>query len=490
MTKWIEIMLNNSILMSAVILLLLLRSKLFFKKYSAKWQYYTWLIVIIGLLVPFRPTFDIIPVRIEPPVQIAAQYIIPVISKQPEPDDLLTNGTIKPTEIPSIPPLSGNDGVEPYWTMIVAAIWAVGFLVSLMYCILKHKRFVKAVRRWSYNFNNEETSALLNIVKAEFGVTKELEMKICKIISTPMLIGLIKPVILLPSNDFEYDELELIIRHELTHYKRKDLWYKALILFINAVHWFNPFVYVMAQAVSTDCEISCDEAVLKGKDLQLRMLYGETIISIIKNQSAVSTIFSTGFKGGKKVMEKRIFSIMDTANKKAGVIILCVVLTCTVLTGMFSTAYAQEKPATDLVKSGAVMGTATIKGETWYLIETEAQLRSIGSKAYPLSAKYLLNANITLSKKEDWIPLGTFDVPFTGSFIGNGYEIIDLTIKDISVKVIGMFAYAKNANIGNVILRSPDIESAFQKGDSIAPFVVFGLGDNEIYGNQIVDDVK
>lgn len=136
------------------------------------------------------------------------------------------------------------------------------------------------------------------------------------------------------------------------------------------------------------------------------------------------------------------------------------------------------------------MGTATIKGETWYLIETEAQLRSIGSKAYPLSAKYLLNANITLSKKEDWIPLGTFDVPFTGSFIGNGYEIIDLTIKDISVKVIGMFAYAKNANIGNVILRSPDIESAFQKGDSIAPFVVFGLGDNEIYGNQIVDDVK
>jgi len=100
----------------------------------------------------------------------------------------------------------------------------------------------------------------------------------------------------------------------------------------------------------------------------------------------------------------------------------------------------------------------------------------------------MLNADITLSKTEDWEPLGTFDAPFTGAFNGNGYEIIDLTIKDQNVTVIGMFAYAKDAHIGNVTLRNPDIESAFRAGSSIAPIVVFGLSNNNIYGNQIIED--
>ena len=133
------------------------------------------------------------------------------------------------------------------------------------------------------------------------------------------------------------------------------------------------------------------------------------------------------------------------------------------------------------------MKTATVLGETWYLIETEAQLRAIGSESYPLSAKYMLYADITLTKTEDWKPLGTFDVPFTGAFIGNGFEIIDLTITDPNVKVIGMFAYVQNANIGNITLRNPDIESAFRAGSSIAPIVVFGLGNNKIYDNQIIN---
>lgn len=489
MEKWIEIMLNNSILMSVVILLLLLLSKLFFKKNSAKWRYYTWLVVIIGLLIPFRPTFDIIPVQIAPPVQFAAQNIIPVISEQPGLDGLQTNKIENPSEISPTPVSSENNSVTIYWPMVIVVVWAAGFLMSIMYYFLKHRRFLKAVKRWSRDFDKEKIFALLDKANAELSITKCLEVKTCKIVSTPMLIGLIKPVILLPPNDFEYDELELIIRHELTHYKRKDLWYKALVLFTNAVHWFNPFVYIMARAVTTDCEMSCDEAVLKDKDIQQRMLYGETIISIIKNQSSVSTVFSTGFKGGKKTMEKRMFSIMDTAKKRAGVVISCTILVCTLLTGMVAYASENKELGANTSDISVTIKTAKIGSEVYYLIENGEQLRLIGSGTYPLSGNYMLNADITLSKEIEWVPIGTIDQPFTGSFTGNGFEIIDLTITDPAVKYIGMFGYAENAKIYNVTLRNVDIMRAFQKGDTIAPILAWGK-NCESYDNQIIDPVE
>lgn len=77
-----------------------------------------------------------------------------------------------------------------------------------------------------------------------------------------MLVGFFHPAILLPPVKFAGDELSLILKHELIHFKRHDLWYKALILEATALHWFNPVVYLMAKAAAVQCEISCDALVL------------------------------------------------------------------------------------------------------------------------------------------------------------------------------------------------------------------------------------
>lgn len=481
-----QLLIKNSILMSFVILLFLLLRKLFFKRYSATWRYYTWLPVILGLLIPFRPAFDLFPASIKPPVQLMIPAPPPAAKAQPEPESIHKNTEEPLPNLPAEPEPAITGKVVFHWTTLVNTVWAAGFLLFLLYCLIKHRKFIKAVRRWSYDENGAAISGLLNEARLEAGIHKNVEVKICKIVSTPMLTGFRKPVILLPSCHFEPDELELILRHELTHYRRKDLWYKALLLLANAMHWFNPFVFFMVRAATADCEISCDEAVLKDKDRKQRMLYGETILRLMEQHSDVSTLFSTSFKGGIKVMEKRMDSIMDSTKKKAGIFMLCVVMACTVLTGMASPEAAQNQLKSPAVNADTDMETVTIRNKTWYIIDTEAQLTSIGSEKYPLSGNYILNADITLTK--DWIPIGTYDAPFTGSFIGNGYEIIDLTIKDPEIQYIGMFAFVYNANIGNVILRNPDIESAFQKGDSISPFVVFGWGNSNIYDNKIIND--
>ena len=156
-------------------------------------------------------------------------------------------------------------------------------------------------------------------------VKSNIELKKCKIIETPMLIGIIKSKILIPINSFSEDEIIFILEHELTHFKRKDLLYKLLILITNAVHWFNPIVYVMNKVISYECEESCDEAIMKSESISRRKLYGEmilkTMLENIKQKSALSTCFC----GGKKEMIKRLKNIIDIKIKKNGVLIVCLI---------------------------------------------------------------------------------------------------------------------------------------------------------------------
>lgn len=76
-----------------------------------------------------------------------------------------------------------------------------------------------------------------------------------------LLIGILNPTIIFPRNIECSYKLEPVIIHELTHYKRKDLLFKTIQLWIVTINWFNPIVYVMNNLFEKWCEISCDEIV-------------------------------------------------------------------------------------------------------------------------------------------------------------------------------------------------------------------------------------
>lgn len=72
-------------------------------------------------------------------------------------------------------------------------------------------------------------------------------MKISHAAGTPMLMGLLKAQIVLPRSDYSAEELRLILRHELFHFKRKDIFYQLITLIFVSLHWFNPAVHIMAK---------------------------------------------------------------------------------------------------------------------------------------------------------------------------------------------------------------------------------------------------
>jgi hypothetical protein len=175
------------------------------------------------------------------------------------------------------------------------------------------------------------------------GIKARILLNVCQSVTSPMLVGFFRPVVLLPPVKIVGDEMYSVLKHELIHFQRRDLWGKALILAAAVLHWFNPAVYLMVRSAAAQCEISCDERTLQGADFYGRKQYGETIIGVARNGARLRTALSTNFYGGKKGMKDRIFAIMDTKRKKVGVAIFCMVLAGVITIGTAVVAVATGK---------------------------------------------------------------------------------------------------------------------------------------------------
>lgn len=339
MEDFVITLLVCSATMSALALAYMATTPLLARRYSVKSRYYAWLVLVIGLIIPFRPRLGAPIVRLDLPGGAAAPVMdlgggIPV----PAPA-----GPALPAAVPTVA-----------WWQLAAAVWLAGMVAVLACHAVKHCRFLRLTGRWSRPVTDGRAAALLQSLKAEMGISREIGLLACDCIGSPMLIGLARPRILLPGTDFAQEDLRFILKHELVHYRRRDLWYKGLLLLATAVHWFNPVICLMAKAVEAQCEQSCDEAVVRSTDADTRQSYSEAIIGVIRYKSKLKTALSTHFYGGKQGMKTRIFSIMDMSKKRAGVAVLCGMLLLTLGTGIALPAKAQTQSPSINGGDGAV----------------------------------------------------------------------------------------------------------------------------------------
>jgi beta-lactamase regulating signal transducer with metallopeptidase domain len=316
MTFFISSLIETSLVMSAIIILFTLVNLLLSARYPSRWRYYTWIIIIFGLLIPIKPVFKI-PALF--PWEIGMEeYNRSITTLGFDNAGADMNGYNSVT----VDVLNTNS----FFTVsnILFFIWIIGTAGILIYHIARYRRFITTVWRWS---EEVQDAALLNAYRQVVG---ELNVKArvpalrsCRLITTPLLTGFTKPAILLPESDTADDELTFILKHELTHYVRKDLWVRVLILISNAIHWFNPLVHICSRETYSACEDSCDEAIIGVSDFESRKSYGEVIIGIIGKKNRMTSVFSTYFSGGKRNMKRRLFLIMDSKHKSRRIAVLC-----------------------------------------------------------------------------------------------------------------------------------------------------------------------
>lgn len=343
--------LQISVSMVPVILLLKLWGNLIQKRYVARWKYYIWLVLALRLLIPWTPALDMQPMKIiipdselvaleTPDESMAVVYEekAPVESLQiPVGQSVVTaSSQLSVVEAPALVPqkksreavaLSVHDVVR-----LAEFVWFFGMCLYLCHNVMINVLTGKRLRRWS-RLADETLYGKIKKALGESTLPKGLKIVVNPQLAGPMVMGLFRPVLYLPEIDYREEELELILRHELTHYKRGDLWYKAVLLLANGVHWFNPFVYLMYREAEKDLECSCDSSVMENVGKGARVSYAHLILDTAGGQRMSRRLLTGNFYGGAKDMKRRLQNILDTKRKKHGIMTFLVLVVISVGAG-------------------------------------------------------------------------------------------------------------------------------------------------------------
>ena len=118
----------------------------------------------------------------------------------------------------------------------------------------------------------------------------------CPGLHAPVQMGIWNPEILLPETLPEGSRAAAL-DHELTHLKRVDVGYLALLALVRCVYWFNPLVWLMVRAARRDMELCCDDDLLRGRDEAARRAYGRAILDQMTARERGTSGLFTGFSG-------------------------------------------------------------------------------------------------------------------------------------------------------------------------------------------------
>ncbi|MCQ4022069.1 MULTISPECIES: M56 family metallopeptidase [unclassified Ruminococcus] len=167
---------------------------------------------------------------------------------------------------------------------LFAILLLVGTAILLLRQALKYHRFIKLIKSYTNLVTPREQKAF-DKAKSEVGFNRKAELKVIDENINPMTFGVVKPVILLPCNDFSDDELSFVLKHEINHQKNGDLFIKLLTEIYCCIFWWNPFVYLLKYNLSQKLEIKCDYATTRDYDMQKKTDYLTTILKCMKEST-------------------------------------------------------------------------------------------------------------------------------------------------------------------------------------------------------------
>ena len=328
-------LLKWSVIVGAAALLLTLFKPLLDRRYSAKWRWGAWLVMAVFLLLaPVRWESFAPRTTAAPPVVIEVPRVEVSVSRQEGISFQRPQGTVLPPDGIAAKP-GGAAGAQvrnrtfPLEELLMT-LWIAGAALFLLYHWLGTWFFTRKARRWSRSAG-EKTLRVYGEVCREMGVRRPPVLRVSPEAGSPMMMGLLRPRLMLPTEDIGERELAFVLRHELTHHRRHDLWYKLALLLANGMHWFNPLIFLLRREAERDLELTCDDAVVARADAETRRAYSETLLASVHRQKGLSrAVLSTHFYGGKEVMKERFRNILGKRGRKWGGLALALVLLGTV----------------------------------------------------------------------------------------------------------------------------------------------------------------
>ncbi len=291
-------LINMSISVSWLILAVLILR--FVLKKAPKWvNVLLWGIAAIRLICPFSfestlsliPSSETIPLDIEMAANPAIDSGVPMI-----------NRVVNPVISSFAPPQHILTSANPLqiWIPIFSIFWLIGVFALLLYTAVSYwclRRKVDAAVRYKDNIFQSEN------------------------VSSPFVLGIIKPRIYLP---FKMDgqDMEHVVAHEQAHIRRKDHWWKPFGFLLLTIHWFNPLMWLAYVLLCRDIELACDEKVIKDLGSEQRADYTQALVACSVNRRMIA---SCPLAFGEVGVKERVKSVMNYKKPAFWIIILAVI---------------------------------------------------------------------------------------------------------------------------------------------------------------------
>lgn len=217
--------------------------------------------------------------------------------------------------------------------IVLRRIWFIGMICYFFWIFLSYRTFCKQMARWELPVKEEE-ERIFRQTKKQYGVKRRIALKRSSEAVSPMLYGIVRPVVLLPDAEYCEKEYRYIFQHELCHYKHGDIWMKYLFIVCRGIYWFCPPIWRLCRYAFTQMEFLCDETVVRGKDKEEKREYSMVIFRhILQGRKWESAILTTHFYGGKECVKLRFEHIMGTATRKACIGAVAVAAACVAFLG-------------------------------------------------------------------------------------------------------------------------------------------------------------
>lgn len=390
MNEFMKVLLSLSVSGTLLLLFILGLKCLCKRKLSRRWQYYIWLAVVLRFLIPFVPgsvnvgnLLDGIDTQ-----NMTAEHS--VVFNRSDPADHVHTPNVKQLQdggeskdMPAGVQTGGKAAADSAVGQSSAVHdslfsgWLVLALVLFVRKITMYQDFIQSLKAHNTETEDIRILNLLSVCAEKLKIKTKVELYRNSMIVSPMMIGFFHPAIILPVKEIEEKELFYIFTHELTHYRRKDMFYKWLVQIVICVHWFNPFVYLLEKEVNTCCELACDEKIISALGEQARREYGDTLLSFIKaGVPDRSSLASVTLTEGAQQLKERLGEIMNYRRKTRAVGILTGILTVGII---FGAAFAQVYPVaaaadgnaatTDSVKTGKTLTLHKSHGTGVYIYD-------------------------------------------------------------------------------------------------------------------------
>lgn len=318
------------------------------QRLSQNWRYHGVVAISLLFVLPFYKLWAIIPASHQTlPSVIAVRgnsgpvYILSAVAGELSPQPVSMNSSVDWSQV--------IDWASALWLLIAA-----GLILWNIWRLLHYRRLIE---RASGEVNRHLQQIVLEAACLT-GVTGEIQLLASPLVKSPMLIGFFRPTILLPSEHLPDGDARLILVHELTHFRRGDLWKKFLVNMIQCIHWFNPIVYLLNRDFSCWLETSCDEEVVSSLDYAQRKEYGYLLINYAPNSRRVGPKPLVSFTSCRYKLKRRI-SIMMKSNKKSRSLLSLVLALALAVGCMATTALAATADHASVTTTKDVFGQAS-----------------------------------------------------------------------------------------------------------------------------------